>query len=117
MIDTALDAEERELLRSFGEEPDFFVRAFGLFGGKDGWVHILLMLIQGLLFVAGVIAAWKFFEASDPLTAMRFGIPAAVLLLGSLIIKIGMWPTLQANRVIREVKRLELRLTQQARLP
>ena len=44
------------------------------------------------------------------MTALRWGIPAGVLLLMSLMIKMGMWPTLQANRVIRELKRLELQI-------
>jgi hypothetical protein len=32
----------------------------------------------------------------------------------SLIIKMGMWPTLQTNRVIRELKRLELQVARAA---
>ena len=38
MIDVALDAEERELLRAIGEEPGFVERAMGLFGA-GGVVH------------------------------------------------------------------------------
>ena len=47
MIDEALDAEERDLLRSIGEEPGFFSQAFGMFSGPTGWVHVLLMIVQG----------------------------------------------------------------------
>ena len=115
MIDEALDAEERDLLRSIGEEPGFFAQAFGLFGGSIGWVHVLMVVIQGLLFIAGVVAAWNFFQADDVLTAIRWGLPAAVLMLTSLIIKMSMWPTLQSNRVIREFKRLELQVARASR--
>lgn len=115
MIDEALDAEERALLRSIGEEPGFFAQAFGLFGGSIGWVNALMVVIQGLLFIAGVVAAWNFFEAEDALHAIRWGLPAAVLLLTSLIIKMSMWPTLQSNRVIREIKRLELQVARASR--
>ena len=109
MIDEALGAEERELLRSIGE-PGFFAQTFGLFAGPTGWVNWLLMIVQGLLFVAGVVAAIYFFAADDALSAVRWGLPAVGLLLMSLIIKMGMWPTIQANRVIRELKRLELQV-------
>lgn len=109
MIDEALDAEERELLGSIGE-PGFFAQTFGLFVGPTGWVNWLLMAVQGLLFVAGVVAAVYFFSADDALSAVRWGLPAVALLLMSLIIKMGMWPTIQANRVIRELKRLELQV-------
>ena len=115
MIDEALDAEERDLLRSIGEEPGFFAQAFGLFGGTTGWVNVLMMVVQAALFVAGVWAAIHFFNADDPLTALRWGLPAAVLMLTALTIKMSMMPTLQANRVIRELKRLELQVARASR--
>lgn len=110
MIDEALDTEERELLRSIGEEPGFFAQMFGLFSGTAAWINVLLMVVQAVFFFAGVWAAWNFFESADALTAVRWGIPAAVLLLTGLIIKLSMWPTLQTNRVIRELKRVELQI-------
>lgn len=115
MIDEALGAEERELLRSIGEEPGFFAQAFGLFGGTAGWVNVLLVFVQGVLFIAGVWAAINFFDAGDPLIALRWGLPAAVLMLTALIIKMSMMPTMQANRMIRELKRLELQIARASR--
>ena len=115
MIDEALDAEERELLRSIGEEPGFFAQMFGLFTGTTAWVNVLLMIVQTVFFIAGVWAAWNFFEAGDALTAVRWGIPAAVLLLTGLIIKLTLWPTMETNRVIRELKRIELQIARSAR--
>lgn len=110
MIDEALDAEERELLRSIGEEPGYFRQIFGIFGGRLGIVHVLLMIVQGAAFIAGAWAAWRFFNTGDTLTAMHWGLPAAVLLLMSLMIKLSMWPTIQTNRVMRELKRIELQI-------
>lgn len=110
MIDEALDAEERALLRSIGEEPGYFQQALGIFGGRTGWVNGVLMMVQGAAFVAGVWAAWNFFAADDVLAAVRWGLPAATLLLMSLTIKMALWPTIQANRVIRELKRIELQI-------
>lgn len=115
MIDEALDAEERALLRSIGEEPGFFAQAFGIFSGRTAWVNALLMVVQAALFIAGVWASWNFFEAGDALTAMRWGFPAAVLLLMALIIKLSIWPTMQTNRVIRELKRIELQIARASR--
>ena len=110
MIDEALDSEERALLRSIGEETGFFAQALGVFGGSAGWVSALLMVVQTLLFFAGFWATFNFFEARDPLSALRWGLPAAVLLLMALIIKLSLWPTIQTNRVIRELKRIELQI-------
>ncbi|NML07699.1 hypothetical protein HHL13_18055 [Sphingomonas sp. G-3-2-10] len=73
-----------------------------------------MLLAQALLFAGGVWAAFGFFQAGDALAALRWGVPAATLLLMSLIIKMSMWPTLEANRVIRELKRIELQIAHSA---
>lgn len=110
MINEAMDAEERELLRRIGEEPGYLQQAIGIFEGRTGWVNLVLMIAQGAAFVVGAWAAWKFFNTNDILTALRWGLPAATLLLMSLVMKMALWPTIQANRVIRELKRLELQM-------
>jgi len=110
LIEEALDREEREILGQIGEEPGFFGMAFGLFSGRLGWVNILLMVVQGLAFVAGAYAAWMFFEAGDPVSQLRWGLPSAVLLILATMIKMAMWPEVHANRLMRELKRIELQL-------
>ena len=110
MIEEALDGEEQALFRETAREPDFFTQAFGLLGGRNGWINGLMVAIQAALFVSGLWAGWGFYEAETALSALHWGLPAAVLLLMSLIIKLGMMPELQANRLIRELKRLELQL-------
>ncbi|MCA1661958.1 MAG: hypothetical protein LC648_07285 [Novosphingobium sp.] len=115
VIGEALDAEERALLRAIGEEPGYFTQLFGIFEGRTGWVNAMMMLIQSVVFVAGAWMAWRFFLAAEPLEALRWGLPAAVLLLMSLMIKLALWPSLQTNRVIRELKLIELQLARAAR--
>ena len=111
MIDEALNAEERELLSVIGDEPGYFKQVFGLFGGPLGWITWLMMIIQSIMFIAAVWMAVHFFNAADTLEALHWGLPSAVLLIMSGMMKlITAWPSLQANRVIREVKRLELQL-------
>ena len=110
MIEEALEGEDQALFRETAREPGFFGQAFGLFGGRNGWVNMVMMAAQALLFVGGVWAAWRFFQADTPLSALHWGLPAAVLMLASLVIKASMMPEIQANRLMREIKRLELRL-------
>lgn len=115
MIEEALQGEEQALFRETARESSFFGQTFGLFGGRNGWVNLLMMVAQTALFIGGVWAAWRFFQADTVLAALRWGLPAAVLLLMSLIIKMGLMPEMQANRLIREVKRLELQIALQSR--
>lgn len=108
LIDARLAEEERALLRAMGEEPPFLLQTLGLFGGPNGWVTVVLTLFQAAMFFGGAWAAWRFFGATDVLEALRWGLPAAVLLIMSLVVKMAMWPLLHLNRVIAELKRLGL---------
>jgi hypothetical protein len=110
MIDEAVDEEERELLRRIGEEPGFMDQAFGIFSGRTGWVNAVLVVVQTLSFLAGAWAAWMFFAAGDPVTQLRWGLPAAVLLLMAVTIKMAVWPTIQINRMQRELTLIQLLL-------
>lgn len=113
LIEEALDREEREILARIGEEPGFFGMAFGLLTGRLGWVNILMLVVQAVLFLAGAYAAWMFFEADEPVSQLRWGLPAAVLLIVSLMVKLGMWPQIHADRTLRALARLEVRLIRQ----
>ena len=110
MIEEALQGEEQALFRETAREPGFFNPAFGLLGGPNGWVNIVMMVTQIVLFIAAIWAGWRFFEAETALSALHWGLPSAVLVLASLIIKLAMMPELQANRLMRELKRLELQI-------
>lgn len=107
-LDEALRAEEADLLRRIGEEPGYLNQAMSVFEGRMGWVSTVLMITQAVAFVAGAWAAWNFFQATDVLAALRWGLPSSVLLIMSVMIKMSMWPTIQTNRVLRELKRMEL---------
>jgi hypothetical protein len=110
LVEAELSREERELLSRIGEEPGFFGQALGLFGGRLGWVNAWMMFAQAVLFFGGAYAAWRFFGQAETVSQLRWGLPAAVLLITSLMIKMAMWPELHANRLMRELKRIELQL-------
>ena len=115
LIDEALNAEERELLRSIGDEPGFVERMLGMTGPEIVWMVWVLMIMQTLLFIGGLYAAWQFFEAGDPVTQLRWGLPAVVLLLMALIVKLAVPPAIQTKRLMRELKRLELQIARVSR--
>ena len=110
MIDEALGREESELLRRIGGEPNIVERALGMFGAGVGWMVAVMMAMQIALFIAGLWAAWHFFEAGDPVTQLRWGLPAAVLVLMALMVKLAVAPAIHHNRLMLELKRIELQL-------
>lgn len=109
-IDAALRAEEKRLLAQIGEEPPFFDQALGLFRSRNGWVNLILMVAQAVLFLVGVYAGWRFFEAASVLEALHWGLPSAVMLLMALIIKLALWPVMQIGRLRDDLGRLALGL-------
>jgi hypothetical protein len=52
----------------------------------------------------------NFFQATDPLLALRWGLPASALILASLMLKLSLWPAMHAQRQLQVLKRIELRL-------
>lgn len=110
--DRHLDAEERELLRRIGEDQGHVQQVLGLFAGRAGWVSAVLLAAQAVMFGAGLWTGWNFLQAGDALTAVHWGLPSAVLLLMSLMLKLALWPAMHANRLALALKRLELLMVQ-----
>lgn len=107
MIKEALEGEDKQLI-SETEELGYFALAMGIFGGKTGWVSWVVMIVQTIMFLASIWCAIQFFAATDLLLALKWGLSAAVLMLGATIIKLSLMPVMQTDRIIRELKRVEL---------
>ena len=114
MIEEALGEEESKVLRRIGGEPGFVERAMDMFGAGPQWIVRFMLVAQTVMFVAGAWAAWNFFQADDPVLQLRWGLPAAVLLVTSLIVKLAVAPPIYHNRVMRELKRIELQIARQS---
>ncbi|WP_417481028.1 DUF6768 family protein [Maricaulis sp.] len=110
MIAEALDAEDRQLLEQFGEEPGYFSQAISLFGGRLGWVVWVTYVVNIAAAGLAIWAGWHVVTATDPLMAIRWGVATLAALQVGLFMKGFMGQQLLNNRVIREVKRLELQL-------
>lgn len=109
-LDAALRAEEQELLRQIATEPGYFSQLSGAFSGSTGWISSVLMVAQVILFGGAVWCAWHFFSADDAVRALQWGLPAMTFALMALMLKLAIWPVIQANRVLRAIKHLELQL-------
>lgn len=113
LIKEALRDQEAEIVKST-EEQGYFPLAIGLFKGKLGWVSWVIMIVQGIMFGFGVWAAWHFFNAVEMISALKWGLSSAVLLLMAAQMKLSFMPQIQADRVLRELKRVELLILHRA---
>lgn len=109
LIREALEGEDREIIRET-EELGYFALGLSLFRGKLGWVTWVLMTVQTVMFIIGVWCAVRFFQAQDVLGAVKWGISGTVLWLMATQLKLSLVPQMQADRILRELKRVELML-------
>ncbi len=82
------------------------------FSGKMKWIYVLVIFFSTLFAVGMVYCAYQFYlaEALKPLLA--WGIGVIILAMFTQISKMWYWTELGHNRVIREVKLLELQVAQ-----
>lgn len=109
-IEAALSAEDEALLERYGTEPGYIRQALGLFRGPLGWVMGFVYIVQAVLFLGGVFALYKLLTAVELLAGLQWGIGAVLLVQLSTFLRGFIGAQFEANRILRAVKRLELRL-------
>ena len=109
LIREALEGEDRQMVADT-EELGYFALGLSQFRGKLGWVTWVIMVVQTVMFLIGAWCAVRFFQAAEVLDAVKWGISGAVLWIAAINLKLSLMPQMQADRVIREVRRLELLL-------
>lgn len=118
LISRALTEEDRALLARYGE-PGYIRQSLGLFRGRDGWVGVLAYVTALAAFAGFAFAFWQLWSATELLSAVRWGVVALLAFQYSTMMKSVMGTRVEANRVLRELKRVELRiaLAQEAKTP
>jgi hypothetical protein len=110
LIGQALTEEDRALLASH-REPGYLNQAFGIFRGPMAWVMWVVNIAAGIAFVAGLYALWHMSGAMDALSAVKWGVASLFLFQVTAMCKTMMGNHLEANRMLREIKRVELQVS------
>lgn len=109
LIEEALEEEERALLAET-RELGFFTQLGLQMRGRNAWVNWItsfaLFVYAGLLLWVG----WQFFTATDPLTALKWGLGGGIIVVVIGMLKLYLLGQMQTERIIRELKRVELML-------
>jgi hypothetical protein len=109
MIEEALGAEDRAILDRYGEQ-GMFAQMAGLFQGRMGPWSLLTVVAQLAMFAIAVYAGVQFINADDAPGLARWGALAWLGATGTTVIKTWFWTQMQTNRILREVKRVELQI-------
>jgi hypothetical protein len=110
LIARGLSAEDRDLLARHSE-PGYVSQAFGLFRGSWSWVMWLVNISAALSFLAAIYALWQLYAANEVLAAVKWGVAGLLLFQFTALGKTFMGSHLEANRLLREIKRVELQMS------
>ncbi len=116
MIKQVLDREDQRIIEQT-EELGWFSLGLSQFRGKHGWLVWCITIIQSILFFVGIWFIVRFFQATDVLVALKWGLSGAVFWIVGFSMKMSLMPIMQADRVIRELKRVELMLASRGERP
>jgi len=108
-IEEALSAEDRAMFDEFGEQ-GIFAQWFGVYRGPQAWIFSLTTVVMVFLGAGGLYSLWKLIEVGSGPDAVKWGAAAIILLTMVSFIKVYFWMRMESNRVIREIKRLELQI-------
>lgn len=110
LIGRALTDEDRALLAQHGE-PGYMTQALGLFRGPTAWVMWIVNVANVFAFAGGLYAVWRMFGSVDALAAVQWGVLALFLFQVTTLSKTVMASRMETNRLLREIKRLELQVS------
>lgn len=110
LIGRALCEEDRVLLASHSE-PGYLTQAFGLFRGPQAWMMWVTNIAGGIAFFVGAYALSQMFGKTDALVAVKWGVGALFLFQITTLCKMLSMSRLESNRLLRELKRVELQVS------
>ena len=109
-IHQQLSKEDAEFLAKFEKEPSSTAQMLEIFKGPFAWVSYIFLAAAILVGFTLVFAAWKFIVTEDLRAMIQWGALALFGLLVMMTIRIWFWVEIQTNRVVREIRRLQLQI-------
>ncbi len=92
----------------FNTLPNIFEELFATFKGQSKSLHILTVLLSVVAMGFWIWTSIEFFKTDIVADKLEWGAISLFCLIFISFMKVWFWLTMQSNRVIREVKRLEL---------
>jgi hypothetical protein len=109
-IKDALGREDAEFLARLKEEPGSFRQMADIFRGPLNWVYVILLITAIALGIFGVYSAWRFAVALEMRPLFHWGALAGFCLVVLAVIRVLFFMQIHTNRILREMKRLELQV-------
>jgi hypothetical protein len=109
-IHSALTEEDKEFFAQFEKEPSTLQIAGGVFSGPLGWIYVAFLIVAVILAPIGLYSVWQFLIATEMRPLAYWGAAAAGILVVLSVVRIVFFMQINTNRILRELKRLELQV-------
>ena len=113
LIKEALTEEESKFYDSL-EEPNLFQMILGIFSGKNGWLMVIMSIMQVVFFAVFIYAAVQFFNTDVTNELLKWGFIGVLSMIAVVMLKLYGWIRIEQKSTVREIKRLELLLSSMA---
>jgi hypothetical protein len=90
------------------EEPNLAEEVINVFRGRHRWMHGIVVAVSVVFLALAVWASFRFYYADVVREQLLWGGLALVALLMISFMKVWFWLEMHTNRILREVKRVEL---------
>ncbi len=109
IIHEALSKEEAEFYDQLGEQ-SLLEMSLGVFQGKNKVIYILTTIMAFVWFVGFIFCVVRFIEAETTRELITYAAAGFWCILSVTAIKLWHWMQMNTNRILREMKRLELQI-------
>lgn len=108
-IRRALSEEENQLLGN-DDEAGLFDLVGMSFHGKKAWMTWYMWILGFVVFIVGVYSLTEYLAADDLKTSLNWALAIITCLFMITLIKVISWQQMDKLEIMREIKRLELRI-------
>lgn len=99
--------------QSLADEPNIAEEVIIAFRGRRRGLYTFAIVAQVAALIGLVLAGMRFYAATEVTIQLRWGGLGLVLFVAISLIKVWFWLEMQSNRMLRELKRVELLLISQ----
>ena len=110
----ALSKEDAAFLASLEQEPGAIQQMVGVFQGPLSRLYVLFFIVAVALGIFGVYSGWRFALSTDLRPLFYWGALTGFCLIVLSVVRVILLMQLNTNRVLRELKRLELQVARLA---
>lgn len=109
-IQDALTKEDAEFLAKLEHEPGSLQQIAGILDGPLKWIYVTFLIAAIVVGIFGVYSGWKFAISTELRPLFYWGAVTGFCLVVLAVIRIVFFMQLNTNRILRELKRLELQV-------